>query len=91
MKNKLLLCAVVFISIFSGCGGGGESSNKKSSANVNQIQNGIKMEQNRVYFIEKGDEIKKISSNPVIKIEAELGSNKTKVTLISGEALIIEH
>jgi len=38
----------------------------------------------------KGDEIEKISENPELKIDANLNSGKTTVTLINGEAAIIK-
>ncbi len=98
MKIKYII-ALLIVAIFSGCGGSDSSSAiKKDSSNEafedksikKEEPNIIVMQKNRAYFIEKGDKIVKVSSSPIIKIQAELGNKKTAVTLVSGEAKIIK-
>ena len=92
MKISYLI-SILAIFIFSGCGGGDSVSSNASNETPNNIKQKIEtinMQKNRAYIVKKGDKIEKVSSNPVIKMQSELGSDKTVVTLISGEAKIIK-
>jgi uncharacterized protein YcfL len=92
MKKSYLI--VVISLIFSGCGGSSSdkiASIKNQNNSIKPTLKTIDMKKDRAYIIKKGDKIEKISSNPVIKMQSELGSDKTTVTLISGKAKIIKN
>ncbi len=86
-KINLLLSALLALS-FSGCQGVSTDTNIDSSAS--NLGSNIRMERNKPYSIEKGDQIEKISENPKLKIDSDLVTGKTTVTLISGSAAIIK-
>ncbi len=85
-KINLLASALLALS-FSGCGGSSTGSNISNSAS--DLGNNIRMERNKPYTVEKGDQIEKISDNPKLKIDSNLTSGKSIVTLLSGSAAII--
>jgi len=81
MKRKLIVSAILTAVLqFSGC----DSSDSASVYGTNE-----RMVTNVPYVVNSGDEIENISVNPEIKMESDLTSNKTTITLISGEASII--
>jgi len=84
-KINLLIGALLAIG-FSGCG----STSTDMNNNVSDVDNNIRMERNKSYDIEKGDKIEKISENPKIKIDSNLDTGKSSVTLLSGSAVIIK-
>ena len=84
MKLLKFLTAVYTLLLLSGCGG--SSSTKLKS----DLGSNIRMAKGVPYEVNKGDQIEKISDNPNLKIESNLDSGKTVVTLISGEAAIIK-
>ena len=47
------------------------------------------MEINTPYIVQKGDEIEKLSDNTELKIDSNLVSGKSVVTLLRGSASII--
>ena len=85
--SKYLITAVSIFTL-AGCGGGSNFS--PVSEGSDSAGHNIRMEKNVAYDIQKGDEIEKISENPELKVDANLSSGKTTVTLISGEAAIIK-
>ena len=88
MKTVLKVSAIVLISMFlNACGGGGGST---SGNNDNQGTN-ERMERGKVYKINKGDEIEKLSDDPKIEVTSNLKTGETEVKLISGEAALIRY
>ena len=85
-KINLLISALVALSL-SGCGG--SSDNSTVSADNSNVGSNIRMERNVQYVVKKGDEIEKISENPKLKINSNLLTGKSVVTLLSGSAAII--
>ena len=53
------------------------------------VSKNIKMEQGKVYQIQKGDQIEKISEGTQLKIDSNLTSGESSVTLLSGAAAIM--
>lgn len=85
-KINLLLSALLALSL-SGCGT--SSDNSTVSADSSDVGSNIRMERNVPYVAQKGDEIEKISENPKLKIDSNLATGKSVITLISGSAAII--
>jgi len=87
---KQSILTVLFSSIIvllSGCGD--ESTSHRSSTYTPSTPENIPMELNRTYTINKGDTIKKIDEEAVIKIVSDLNHSKTTATLLKGEADIV--
>ncbi len=88
MYKKLNLVMVILVTIiFTGCGG--TSTNSEISNTSNNLGTNIRMERDKQYTIEKGDQIEKLSENPKLKIDSNLDTGVTTVTLLSGSAAII--
>ena len=85
-KINLVISALLAVS-FSGCGGSSTDTNIRDTAS--NLGSNIRMERNKPYSIEKGDQIEKISENPKLKIDSNLDTGKSTVTLLSGSAAII--
>jgi hypothetical protein len=69
---------------------GSNDTSTKRDASANLVPTNVRMQRDIPYTINKGDEIEKLSANPKIKLESDLNSGKTIVTLLSGEAAIIK-
>lgn len=87
MKIIQFLTVTCIASLYiTGCGGDSsttQNTTKESSTNT-------RMQRDLPYEVNKGDQIEKISQNPELKIESNLQSGKTTVTLINGEAALIK-
>lgn len=81
--KKLYLIVIAFI-VLIGC-----ENDARFMHDRDKIGKNIRMEQGKVYKIQKGDQIEKISENPQLKIDSNLTSGESSVTLLSGEASII--
>ena len=81
--KKLYITAAALL-VLSGCG---DDSNVV--VDRGDVAKNIRMEQGKAYRIQKGDQIEKISKNPQLKIDSNLTSGESSITLISGEAAII--
>ena len=88
---RLYLIGVLALSMLtlSGCGDSTTSGASRVHQGTSDAGENIRMEQGRAYIIQKGDKIEKISQNPELKIEANLKTGKSIVTLISGTASIV--
>ena len=84
-KTNIFLVSLISIFTFTGCG-----DNKSPFDYSSNLGRNIRMEKNKPYEVKKGDQIEKISENPELRIEANLTSGMTTVTLINGEASIIK-
>ena len=72
--------------MLSGCG---DDSKSAVVVDGSEVSKNIRMERGKAYQIQKGDQIEKISENPELKIDSNLTSGKSTVTLLKGEAAII--
>ena len=72
--------------MLSGCG---DDSKRAVATDGGKVSKNIRMELGKAYQIQKGDQIEKISENPELKIDSNLTSGKSTVTLLKGEAAII--
>ncbi len=104
--NKSILILIIALVILSGCqddkvasysnlndidnSNYGENSGIENNIKNNTQYNKIDMKIGKLYKIKKGDEIKKNSTEAVIKMVSEIGTDTTEVYLISGEATIIK-
>ena len=84
-KIVLILSSTLSLFLFTACG----SSTPEQYTNQENLGTNIRMQRGVPYEVKKGDEIEKLSSNPKLKIDTNLSSGKTTVTLIDGEAAII--
>jgi len=86
--KKIIILNIAFVSslLFTGCGGGSSPLSSRQDLGIN-----TRMEKNKAYEVNEGDKVEKISDNPEIKVDSDLDSGKTTVTLISGEAAIIKN
>ncbi len=82
--KKLYIVTVIVLAL-AGC----EDNSSSVVVNRGDFNKNIRMEQGKAYKIQKGDQIEKISENPQIKIDSNLTSGESSVTLLSGEASII--
>ena len=88
MKKRLLKTLLIgSLLALVGCDSSTDDTNAVSNK---ELPTNIRMDRNKPYTVEKGDEIEKLPSNPNLKIESDLNSGKTIVTLLSGEAAIIK-
>jgi len=85
-KINLLIATLLAIG-FSGCGSTSTDANIRN--NSSDLGSNTRMERDKPYTVEKGDQIEKISENPKLKIESNLDNGKSTVTLLSGSAAII--
>lgn len=85
-KINILISALLAVS-FSGCGSSSTDANIRDTAS--NLGSNIRMERNKPYSVEKGDQIEKISENPKLKIDSNLDTGKSTITLLSGSAAII--
>lgn len=83
MKKPYIITVIVLA--LAGC----EDDSSSVAVNRGDLNKNIRMEQGKAYKVQKGDQIEKISENPQIKIDSNLTSGESIVTLLSGEASII--
>ena len=83
MKKPYIITVIVLA--LAGCG----DDSSSAAVNRDDLNKNIRMEQGKAYKVQKGDQIEKISKNPQIKIDSNLTSGESIVTLLSGEASII--
>jgi hypothetical protein len=89
MKTVLKISAIAIISMFlNACGGGGSNNNNIDKSNYGTNERMVK---DKVYTVNKGDEIEKLSDNPQLEIKSDLKTGKTEVKLLSGEASLIRY
>ncbi len=87
MKIIQFLTVTSIASLYlTGCGG--DNSTTQYTAKENGTN--TRMQRDLPYEVNKGDQIEKISQNPELKIESNLQSGKTTVTLLNGEAALIK-
>ena len=85
--KKIYLGAAIVLALLSGCDSTPTSSEKTLSSN--NYGTNTRMEIGKVYTLQKGDRIEKISDEPELKIDANLSSGKSQVVLLGGAAAII--
>ena len=85
-KINIIITALLAVG-FSGCGSTSTDANMLDS--TSNLGSNIRMERNKPYVVEKGDQIEKISENPKLKIDSNLDTGKSTITLLSGSAAII--
>ena len=88
MNKKInIILSILAVITFSGCGGSTNSST--TATNNSDVGKNTRMEINTPYIVQKGDEIEKLSDNTELKIDSNLVSGKSVVTLLRGSASII--
>ena len=85
-KINIIITALLAVG-FSGCVSTSTDANMLDS--TSNLGSNIRMERNKPYVVEKGDQIEKISENPKLKIDSNLDTGKSTITLLSGSAAII--
>jgi len=84
VKRFYLIAAILLM--LAGCS---DDSKRAVAVDGGKMSKNIRMERGKTYQIQKGDQIEKISENPELKIDSNLTSGKSMVTLLKGEAAII--
>ncbi len=70
--------------------GAGSNGTSQSGGSSNQPEdNGIKMQQGKVYDLQKGDKIVKKSSDATVEIVTDTKEKRSTVTLLQGKATLL--